>query len=240
MSDSMDKARGMLVDQIDKLNIDENQKSDLKKKIMNSSDDELRAMVSQSQSSSDSSSDGESQNCIFCSIVSGAVSSFKIADDDHALAVLEINPASRGHTIIIPKKHGKLLQMPDNIKSLLGAVSDKIQRKLNPKKIDTSKADLMGHTIFNVIPVYDNVPLEKKSASSEELEELQGLIVNEPISLDSKKEVIVISDDKPKRRSKKVVDKSVSVKSDDSNKVDVKEKSKKAKKLSYKAPFRIP
>jgi histidine triad (HIT) family protein len=40
---------------------------------------------------------------IFTKIVKGEIPSFKIAEDDHYYAFLDINPLSKGHTLVIPK-----------------------------------------------------------------------------------------------------------------------------------------
>ena len=44
-------------------------------------------------------------NCIFCKIVRGEVSSYKVHEDENFLAFLDINPQSPGHTQVITKKH---------------------------------------------------------------------------------------------------------------------------------------
>jgi len=43
--------------------------------------------------------------CIFCAITSGKMDSFKIDEVKEAIAVLEINPISKGHTLILPREH---------------------------------------------------------------------------------------------------------------------------------------
>lgn len=43
--------------------------------------------------------------CIFCAIVSGDVPSLQIAETERALAFMDINPATRGHALVIPKQH---------------------------------------------------------------------------------------------------------------------------------------
>ena len=48
---------------------------------------------------------GDNQQCIFCSIIKGEIPSHKIDENENAIAVLEINHISRGHTIIIPRPH---------------------------------------------------------------------------------------------------------------------------------------
>lgn len=40
---------------------------------------------------------------IFSKIVAGEIPSYKIAEDDHYYAFLDINPMSKGHTLVIPK-----------------------------------------------------------------------------------------------------------------------------------------
>lgn len=44
-------------------------------------------------------------DCIFCKIVAGEVPAHKVYEDDQTLAFLDIGPATRGHTLVIPKTH---------------------------------------------------------------------------------------------------------------------------------------
>lgn len=43
--------------------------------------------------------------CIFCDIIAGTIPSRKVYEDDNVLAILDVNPLSKGHTLILPKKH---------------------------------------------------------------------------------------------------------------------------------------
>lgn len=43
--------------------------------------------------------------CIFCQIIDGAAPAIRIHEDDEYLAILDIRPFTRGHTLIIPKRH---------------------------------------------------------------------------------------------------------------------------------------
>ncbi|MCV7255786.1 HIT family protein [Mycolicibacterium fluoranthenivorans] len=43
--------------------------------------------------------------CVFCSIVTGAAPAIRIHEDDDYLAFLDIRPFTRGHTLVIPKRH---------------------------------------------------------------------------------------------------------------------------------------
>lgn len=47
----------------------------------------------------------EMQVCIFCRIVSGELSSFKVYEDSQVVAILDIRPINRGHTLIMTKQH---------------------------------------------------------------------------------------------------------------------------------------
>ena len=41
---------------------------------------------------------------VFTKIVKGEIPSYKVAEDEHYFAFLDINPLARGHTLVIPKK----------------------------------------------------------------------------------------------------------------------------------------
>ncbi|MCX6480627.1 MAG: HIT family protein [Mycobacterium sp.] len=43
--------------------------------------------------------------CIFCQIIDGAAPAIRVHEDDDYLAILDIRPFTRGHTLIIPKRH---------------------------------------------------------------------------------------------------------------------------------------
>jgi len=43
--------------------------------------------------------------CIFCKILSGAIPSYKVYEDEFVFAFLDIYPCSEGHTVVLPKKH---------------------------------------------------------------------------------------------------------------------------------------
>lgn len=47
----------------------------------------------------------KSNDCIFCKITQGKIKSEKIAESNNFIAILDINPKSEGHALIISKKH---------------------------------------------------------------------------------------------------------------------------------------
>ncbi|BBX56267.1 AP-4-A phosphorylase [Mycobacterium shottsii] len=44
-------------------------------------------------------------SCVFCAIAAGEAPAIRIYEDDNYLAILDIRPFSRGHTLVLPKKH---------------------------------------------------------------------------------------------------------------------------------------
>src|SRR3989338_3114112 len=57
----------------------------------------------------------QKKQCIFCQIVDGKVKARKVYDDDKCIAVLDINPASPGHLLLLPKEHYTIMpQMPED------------------------------------------------------------------------------------------------------------------------------
>lgn len=51
-----------------------------------------------------------SESCIFCKIVSGRVPAYKVYEDNSTIAFLDINPLSKGHTLVIPKAHVRQIE----------------------------------------------------------------------------------------------------------------------------------
>jgi diadenosine tetraphosphate (Ap4A) HIT family hydrolase len=44
-------------------------------------------------------------SCVFCAVVAGEAPGIKIYEDDDYLAILDIRPFTRGHTLVVPKRH---------------------------------------------------------------------------------------------------------------------------------------
>lgn len=104
--------------------------------------------------------------CIFCDIVDGKIPSKKIYEDNSYLAILDISQTTKGHTLVMPKKHyDNILQMPnDEYKNLMGNVhtlSNKIINKMNAKgcNVLVNTNEVSGQTIMHahvhIIPRYD-------------------------------------------------------------------------------------
>jgi histidine triad (HIT) family protein len=55
--------------------------------------------------------DEQKAQCPFCKIVSGEIPSKKVYEDDKILAILDINPATKGHTLVLPKEHYPIMPL---------------------------------------------------------------------------------------------------------------------------------
>ena len=57
----------------------------------------------------------QKKQCIFCQIVTGKIQAKKVYEDDKVLAILDINPANPGHTLLLTKEHYSIMpQIPDD------------------------------------------------------------------------------------------------------------------------------
>jgi histidine triad (HIT) family protein len=63
-------------------------------------------------------------DCVFCRIVAGAIPSQKVFEDEHILAVRDINPQAPVHVLLLPKKHvASLLDARESDGGLLGRIA---------------------------------------------------------------------------------------------------------------------
>ena len=135
----------------------------------------------------------DSGKCVFCSIVSGESKSFKIDENEKAVAVLEINPLSKAHSLIIPKEHvSSKEKIPKDVLKLAEKISKKIKSKLSPKSVSMMNQNLFDHEVISVLPVYDdeNPKAERKPAEKEELEEIQKILSEKKKKIEKKEQKI--------------------------------------------------
>ncbi len=109
-------------------------------------------------------------DCIFCKIVAGELPATIIAEDERTISFMDIQPASRGHALVIPRAHAADVHEIDP--QDLAAVAQAAQR-LAAKMVTTLGADGVNllnssgraawQTVFHfhmhVIPRYEGDPL---------------------------------------------------------------------------------
>ena len=109
-------------------------------------------------------------DCIFCAIAAGEIPSFKVYEDDLALAYLDINPFSKGHTLVIPKAHAAgLLDADDKMLSELVLRVKKVAAQVKEKlgcdgfNILQNNGEAAGQTVrhihFHIVPRWNGDPL---------------------------------------------------------------------------------
>jgi histidine triad (HIT) family protein len=61
------------------------------------------------------------ENCIFCRIVRGEIPSPRVWEDEHLIAIRDINPASPTHILVIPREHVEsVAHLDDSHRELAG------------------------------------------------------------------------------------------------------------------------
>lgn len=113
------------------------------------------------------------EECVFCKIVKGEIPSAKLYEDDLVLAFLDIMPANKGHTLVIPKKHYEVLtdipvdeleKLMDELKKVAEAVIEATKAEgfnilMNNKKV---AGQIVPHAHFHIVPRFSNDGLEFK------------------------------------------------------------------------------
>ena len=106
------------------------------------------------------------KDCIFCKIIKGEIPSRTIYEDDLIAIIMNINPATNGHLLVIPKNHYEnLMDTPNEIIThSMDIVREKIypllKERLNCKGLTISQNNELGQEIkhyhIHLTPRYDN------------------------------------------------------------------------------------
>lgn len=134
-------------------------------------------------------------DCIFCKIAAGEIPSRKIYEDKDLIAIMDLSPTSKGHSLIIPKEH--YTNIYDIDEEIAGKVM-KTAKKLATKMTVTLNCDgfnllqnngeTAGQTMFHfhmhLIPRYkdaDNNMLKFTSVSfsDEEMDSIRDQIIKD-------------------------------------------------------------
>ena len=202
-----------LLEQIDK-SFPADKKDFAKKQIQEMNGERLEDFLKQNklavQESGSLASESQKGQCIFCSITSGKIDSFKIAESSEAIAVLEINPVSRGHIMILPREHiSSKDKLPKSISSFTKKVSKRLKLKLKAESISVKNSNLFGHEIINLIPVYkrdsfEGENRERKPADKEEILKLQKTLKEKPKPIPRKPKSVKIRPEEKIRLPKRI------------------------------------
>lgn len=111
-------------------------------------------------------------DCLFCQIIAGAVPSRKVFENDKSFAFLDIFPAAKGHTLVIPKKHFTDIHETDTqsyaeVAAAAKEVADLLQKKLGSDGMTIFQMNreagwqTVFHLHMHVVPRWDGDSLHK-------------------------------------------------------------------------------
>jgi len=106
------------------------------------------------------------ENCVFCKIVRGEIPNYTVYEDEFVLAFLDINPCTKGHTVVVLKNHKETLEeYEEKDLTTLFPVIQKVVKKLGEKlgvkdyTIGMNNGSLAGqlvpHMHIHIIPRYE-------------------------------------------------------------------------------------
>jgi len=167
--EQIENIRAQLREQIQ--NLPEDKKAQALQQIESLSSQALESLLKQQ-----SSGPKKESKTVFRMIVDNDIPSAKIDENKFAIAVLDINPISKGHAIIIPKNpvsDSNLL--PTTVFTLAKKLAKKLALKLKTKSIEIQTEIKFGEAIINIIPCYGaqlNLGSPRSSSTIEQLEEI--------------------------------------------------------------------
>ena len=105
-------------------------------------------------------------NCIFCKIANGGIPSATLYEDDDFRVILDLNPASKGHALVLPKEHyANVFELPEDLAAKAFVVAKKGAGKLYAGlgavgfNIVQNNGEPAGQTVFHfhihLIPRYE-------------------------------------------------------------------------------------
>jgi len=109
-------------------------------------------------------------NCLFCKIVAGEIPATIVAEDERTIAFMDINPATHGHALVIPRAHARDVHAIDteDLKAVAAAAQQLAAKALERLGADgvnllNSNGAAAWQTVFHfhmhVIPRYEDDPL---------------------------------------------------------------------------------
>jgi len=130
------------------------------------------------------------QNCIFCKISKKEIPAKTVFEDDICLAILDINPATTGHMLLMPREHYMMMPMvPDEVLGHLSVISkylaDLLKETFNCKDVSVFIANGAAagqqsqHFMVHVIPRYEDDGLDFNLVGDEVSNDELNLLANQ-------------------------------------------------------------
>ena len=130
------------------------------------------------------------EECIFCKIIEGELPSIKLYEDEKTIALLDIYPVAKGHTLIIPKNHSATLydisiEDAEAVGGTVSRVAKAVKKVLKCDGVNVyqgnEKAAMQEifHVHFHVIPRFEDdeiVFMAQKTELKEDPEVTEALV----------------------------------------------------------------
>lgn len=131
-------------------------------------------------------------DCIFCKIANGEIPSRKLYEDDNFTVIMDMGPATKGHSLILPKEHyANIYEMPEDLAGEAMKVARKMAVKMTAAlhadgfNIVQNNGEAAGQTVFHfhmhLIPRYKDgkscVTWEPQTMPAEELDAIKDTIL---------------------------------------------------------------
>ncbi|MEV0291301.1 HIT family protein [Kribbella sp. NPDC050820] len=111
------------------------------------------------------------ENCLFCGIVAGNIPSTQVASSERAIAFMDINPATPGHLLVVPRTHSTDLREADADDLIAATLLAQSLVSRVIERLDAEGANLLScigaeawqsvfHTHLHVVPRYQDDPLK--------------------------------------------------------------------------------
>lgn len=96
------------------------------------------------------------ENCIFCKIANGEIPSRTLYEDDDFRVILDLNPATKGHALILPREHYQnLYEIEDSTASKVLPLAKKMAVMMTEKlgcdgfNVVQNNNEIAGQTVFH-------------------------------------------------------------------------------------------
>lgn len=110
--------------------------------------------------------DMKNNDCIFCKLANGDIPTATLYEDEDFRVILDANPASKGHALILPKEHyADLYELDDEVAAKVMVLAKKMITKLRDVlgcdgyNIVQNNGECAGQTVFHyhlhMIPRYE-------------------------------------------------------------------------------------
>ena len=125
---------------------------------------------------------GKESRCIFCEIVAGKAEAYRIFEDDLSLGILDMNPFTRGHCLVLSKRHVPWWHdlTEEETKSLFSVsriMAQKLKKALKPDFVCMyARGRRIPHTHIFLVPTFGGDMLDRFFNALEGAQELPGRI----------------------------------------------------------------